>query len=62
MYLCREMISESYPQISQAFGKKDHTTALYAYEKISKKVNDDADFRRQIEDIKDKINNAIWCG
>ena len=59
MYLCREMISESYPQISQAFGKKDHTTALYAYEKISKKVNDDADFRRQIEDIKDKINNAI---
>ncbi len=59
MYLCREMISESYPQISKAFGKKDHTTALYAYEKISKKVNDDADFRRQIEDIKDKINNAI---
>lgn len=59
MYLCRELINESYPQISQAFGKKDHTTALYAYEKISKKVNDDADFRRQIEDIKDKINTAI---
>ncbi len=58
MYLCRELINESYPQISQAFGKKDHTTALYAYEKISKKVSDDADFRRQIEDIKDTINNA----
>ena len=36
MYLARELINESYPQISFAFGKKDHTTALHAYEKISR--------------------------
>lgn len=56
MYLCRELINESYPQISQAFGKKDHTTAIHAYTKISEDMEKNADLKRMISDIISKIN------
>lgn len=56
MYLCRELINESYPQISQAFGKKDHTTAIHAYTKISEDLEKNADLKRMISDIISKIN------
>lgn len=35
MYLCREMTLNSFPQISRQFGDRDHTSALYAWCKIS---------------------------
>lgn len=35
MYLAREFTSASYPQIGRDFGKKDHTTALFAYRKFA---------------------------
>lgn len=56
MYLCRELINESFPQISQAFGKKDHTTALHAYNKISEDMAKSTDLKRTIDDIIAKIN------
>lgn len=56
MYLCRELINESFPQISQAFGKKDHTTALHAYNKISEDLAKSTDLKRTIDDIISKIN------
>ena len=37
MYLCRDMINESYPQIAAAFSR-DHTTILHAYDKITKEI------------------------
>ncbi len=55
MYLCRELINESYPQISLAFGKKDHTTTLHAYEKISKEIANNKETKRLIDEIKTKI-------
>lgn len=56
MYLCRELINESFPQISQAFGKKDHTTALHAYNKIGEDLAKNTDLKRTIDDIISKIN------
>ncbi|MBS4913189.1 MAG: chromosomal replication initiator protein DnaA [Veillonella sp.] len=55
MYLCRELLDESYPQISLSFGKKDHTTALHAYTKIAKDITKDEETRRLIEEITNKI-------
>lgn len=55
MYLCRELLNESYPGISNAFGKKDHTTALHAYEKISKEIEENKDSRRLIDEITGKL-------
>ena len=58
MYLARELINESYPQISYAFGKKDHTTALHAYEKISREMEKDPDLRLTIERIRQELEKA----
>lgn len=59
MFLCREMINESYPQISQAFGKKDHTTALHAVDKIYREIEQNDDLKKTIEDIKTKIKASL---
>ena len=58
MYLARELINESYPQISFAFGKKYHTTALHAYEKISREIEKDQDLRYTIERIREELEAA----
>ena len=58
MYLARELINESYPQISFAFGKKDHTTALHAYEKISREIEKDQDLRLTINRIREELEQA----
>jgi len=34
MYLCRTLTRKSFPQIGLAFGKRDHTTVLYAFRRI----------------------------
>jgi chromosomal replication initiator protein len=39
MYLSRELSNVSFPEIGNAFGGKDHTTALYSYKKIEKNLS-----------------------
>jgi len=55
MYLVREIVGLSYPQIGQAFGGRDHTTALYACEKLATLYDEDDAVRRQINDVKDRL-------
>lgn len=55
MYLCRELADFSYPKIGDLFGGRDHTTVIHAYEKIAKKVKDDANFERTIAYLIDKL-------
>ena len=57
-YLCRNMTSESYPRIGIEFGGKDHTTVMYAVEKIEKEIRENADLRNIIEKLKNKIGNV----
>ncbi len=52
MYLVRTETELSYPQIGIRLGKRDHTTVLYGYEKISELRETDADVRRDIIQIK----------
>jgi chromosomal replication initiator protein len=52
MYLVRTETELSYPQIGSQLGKRDHTTVLYGYEKISDLRETDADVRRDIIQIK----------
>ena len=35
MYVMRELTDFSYPRIAEAFGGRDHTTVMYAVDKIS---------------------------
>ncbi len=48
MYVCRELTDLSYPQIGKEFGGRDHTTVIYAYEKISKLMKER---RKTYEDV-----------
>jgi chromosomal replication initiator protein len=41
MYLARELTSESLPAIARQFGKRDHTTVLYAWRRTLQRIRDD---------------------
>ncbi len=43
MYLCRERLGTSYPELGERFGGKDHTTVISAYRKIGHLVEEDND-------------------
>ncbi len=55
MYLLREVLGMSYPSIGEKLGKRDHTTAIYAYNKLSKEVSKDQNLNQKIIAIKDII-------
>jgi len=57
MYLLRELLKESYPSIGRKFGGKDHTTAIYAYEKITKEIKNNKNFTEEVNLIKQKLDN-----
>jgi len=40
MYLCRELLSASYPSIARSFGGKDHSTVIHACDKIKRHMSD----------------------
>ena len=57
MYLCREMLDNtSLKNIANYLGKKDHTTVLYAIEKIESEMQTDENLRNSIDLLKKKIN------
>lgn len=53
MYLCRDVIKMSFPKISAEFGRKDHTTAMHAYEKINDSLKSDNDLKETVDNIKE---------
>lgn len=55
MYLCRELTDLSLPKIGEAFGGRDHTTVIHAYEKISKDLESDSELKNRVENIVKKI-------
>jgi len=57
MYLMRKETKSSYPSIGEELGKRDHTTAIHAFEKINKQVQNDETLEQEINLIKEKIYN-----
>ena len=55
MYLLREEVKFSFPLIGKKFGGKDHTTAIYAYEKIKKEIEQDTSLEEEINIIKERL-------
>jgi len=54
-FLLRDLINMSYPDIGDKLGKRDHTTAIYAYEKISKEISKNHSLNQKIILIKELI-------
>lgn len=55
MYLLREELRCSYPTIGAELGGRDHTTAMHAYDKISRVIEEDEKTRQEINLIKQKV-------
>ena len=45
MYLCRKLLKYSFPHIGSVFGGKDHSTAIYACNKIEKLKRENREFK-----------------
>jgi len=55
MYLIREELKGSYPYIGEKIGGRDHTTVMYAYQKIHKEVENNESLQQEINLIKERI-------
>lgn len=55
MFLLREEANISLPQIGETLGGRDHTTVMYACEKISDQLERDEHLRRQVMQIKEDL-------
>jgi len=51
MYLCCDLTNASLPQIAREFGKKDHTTVMYARNKVKEQMERDPDFRSKVKSM-----------
>ncbi len=49
MYLCRKLTDMSLKEIAAFFGRKDHSTVIYAVNKIKKKKKNDLNLKRDLE-------------
>lgn len=55
MYLLREELRDSFPSIGRKFNHKDHTTVIYAWNKIFSQLKKDSKLAEEIELIKQRI-------
>lgn len=55
MYLIRELTTHSYPEIGAYFSNRDHSTVMYAYNKIQDLVDSEADLARAVRTIKESL-------
>lgn len=57
MYLCREKLGLSFPQLRDIFKRKDHSTVLYACERVEKDMQKDIETKNTIEELDKILNN-----
>jgi chromosomal replication initiator protein len=55
MYFLRKEINYSFPSIGKKFGGKDHTTAIYAFEKIAKEIEKNENLAEEINLIRERL-------
>lgn len=55
MYLMRSELHYSYPGIGEKLGGRDHTTAMHAYEKITRELNSNKKLGEDIAHLREKL-------
>ncbi len=55
MFLVREETPSSLPVIGQAFGGRDHTTALHSIDKISNELKEDDRLRAELQTLRERL-------
>lgn len=59
MYLMRELAEMSLPRIGDELGGRDHTTVLYACEKVAEMIEADDRTRKQIMRLKGQLQSQV---
>lgn len=59
MFLLRDILKLSYPHIGEKLGKRDHTTAIHAYEKISREIAQNPTLNQKVMLIKERIFKGV---
>ncbi|HEX5809443.1 MAG TPA: chromosomal replication initiator protein DnaA [Anaerolineales bacterium] len=55
MYLLRKETNASLPQIGEVLGGRDHTTVMYAIEKVASEIETKTDLRKRVVHIKQQL-------
>ena len=55
MYVFRELTDYSYPRIAEQFGGRDHTTVMYAVDKIKQQMAERKATFTQVNDLISRI-------
>jgi len=58
MYLARELLSSSYPEIARQFGGKDHTTVMHACTKIKEKLASDSHLQAVVNELSANLQSG----
>ena len=58
MYLMREELKSSYPFIGEKLGGRDHTTVMYAYEKLMRELENNESLQQELILIKERLYNV----
>jgi len=58
IYLLRDMLDLSYPYIGEKMGKRDHTTILYAFNKISQEINKNQVLNQKIMMVREILDKS----
>jgi len=57
MYLLRRLTNASFPQIGETLGGRDHSTVMYAIDKIEKKLQTDNKLRSRVNKMEEMLLN-----
>jgi len=57
MYLAREELQLTLPQIGESLGGRDHTTVIYGVDKITQSIDSDDSIRREVLAIRERLYN-----
>ena len=58
MYLCRELLNESYPKIGKMFSGMCHAAAIHSYKLIDSKLKTDPVLARVVDTLKKELNGG----
>ena len=59
MYICKQRLRSSLPEIGRAFGGRDHTTVLSAVRKVENLIESDPHVRAHVEAVTRKISGEM---
>jgi len=58
MYLARKLTTSSYPDIGEKIGGRDHSTVIYACNKIKKLMDMDNNIKIVVQGIEDTLHKG----